>query len=206
MLSAPENGALPHARQHPYEAQLDALEAVLCADTLAEVLGIGSLQTTTDVGRLLDRYRTGFLEPVELPLIAKAQRLAAQGRAKELIALDQQLGGDHPEWLQLTPASTRIGRDYLKRLRPLQDERTVQRLIDAVRFDRMPGHHLTVFGLTMAVFSIAQRQGLAEYAQFAMEAVVATAAGKLKFNQPEREQLLSRTHTQLPEMIDRMVA
>ena len=206
VLTAPDNGMLPMTRQHPYEAQLDALETVLCADTLGKMLGTGPVRSAADVGQLLGRYQTQMLEPVELVMIAKAQKLATQGRAKELIELDQQFGGDHPEWLHLTPASTRVGRDYLKRLRPLQDERTVQRLINAVKADRTPGHHLTVFGLTMAVFSIAQRQGLAEYAQFALEAVVATAAGKLKLTQSDRNLLLARPQAQLTGMVDRRVA
>ena len=104
------------------------------------------------------------------------------------------------------PASTRIGRDYLNRLRPLQDERIVQRLVEAVKYGRTPGQHLTVFGLTMAVFSIARRQGLAEYAQFALQAVVSTAAGKLKISQEERDCLLSKSEAQLPKSISRLVA
>ena len=88
----------------------------------------------------------------------------------------------------------------------MKDERTVQRLIEAVRFGRTPGHHLTVFGLTMAIFSIALRQGLAEYAQYALEAVVATAAGKLKLTQLDRDTLLARSQACLPKAIERMVA
>ena len=206
MLTAPENGSLPRSRQHPYEAQLDALESVLCCSTLRQPLGDAPLHSVTDLGLLLERYRTTMLEPIELPAIARANREATQGRAMELIELDQQFAGQHPEWLLLTPASTRVGKDYLTRLRPLQDERTVQRLFDAVRFGRTPGHHLTVFGLTMAIFSIAQRQGLAEYAQYALEAVVATAAGKLKLTQLDRDTLLSRSQACLPKAIERMVA
>ena len=206
VLTAPDPGALPRSRQHPYEAQLDALEAVLCADTLTQSLGAAPLRSVTDLGLLLERYRTTVLEPIELPAILLAHREAAQGRAVELIELDRTFSGKHPEWLLLTPASTRVGRDYLNRLRPLQDERAVQRLIEAVRFGRTPGHHLTVFGLTMAVFSIAQRQGLAEYAQYALEAVVATAAGTLQLTQTDRNQLLARSQARLPDAIERMVA
>ena len=206
MLIAPENGSLPRSRQHPYEAQLDALESVLCCSTLRQTLGDAPLHSVTDLGLLLERYRTTMLEPIELPAIARANREATQGRAMELIDLDQQFAGKHPEWLLLTPASTRVGKDYLTRLRPLQDERTVQRLFDAVRFGRTPGHHLTVFGLTMAIFSIALRQGLAEYAQYALEAVVATAAGKLKLTQLDRDTLLARSQACLPKAIERMVA
>ena len=146
---------MPHARLHPYEAQLDALEGVLCADLIAGVIGLPPLQSAADLAVVLERYRTTLLEPVELPFIARAHRHAHRGRAKELIASDQALIGNHPEWLQLAAPSTRFGGDYLARLRPLRDERVVQRLLKAVRLGQSPGHHLTVFGLTIAVFSIA---------------------------------------------------
>ena len=206
VLIAPTNGSLPRVRQHPYEAQLDALGTVLCADTLTQVLGLAPLQSIADLESLLECYQTTLLEPIELPAISRSSRMVARGHADELIALDQNFGGLHPEWLLLMPASTRMGRDYLNRLRPLQDERVVQRFIESVRYNRSPGHHLTVFGLTMAVFSIARRQGLAEYAQFALEAVVSTAAGKLKITQEERNTILARFQTRLPQTIKRMVA
>ena len=206
MLTVSAIGSLPRSRQHPYEAQLDALEDVLCADTIAQVLGMAPLHSVADLERLLERYRTTLLEPIELPAITRVNIQALRGRSAELIAQDQSFAGMHPEWLLLMPASTRIGRDYLNRLRPMQDERVIQRLIEAVKYDRTPGHHLTVFGLTMAVFSIARRQGLAEYAQFALNAVVSSAAGKLKITQEERDYLLSKSQAQLPQSISRLMA
>lgn len=197
---------MPHARLHPYEAQLDALEGVLCADLIAGVLSMPPLTSAAELAVVLERYRTTLLESIELPFITNAHRLAHRGRAKELIAADQALIGKHPEWLQLAPPSTRFGRDYLARLRPLRDERVVQRMLAAVRLGQTPGHHLTVFGLTMAVFSIAPRQGLADYAQGALEAVIATAAGKLKLTQADRAELLDRSKVHLPGAISRMVA
>ena len=71
VLTAPENGALPRSRHHPYEAQLDALESVLCSTTLTQALGTAPLRSVTDLGLLLERYRTTVLEPIELPAIAR---------------------------------------------------------------------------------------------------------------------------------------
>ena len=206
MLAAPEDNSLPHARCHPYEAQLDALEAILCSDTIAQVLGFTPPHSIENLEKLLECYRKTLLEPIELPAIKRACTLTTQGHTDELIKQDQTFASTHPEWLLLMPASTRIGRDYLNRLRPLQDERAIQRFIKAVKQGRCPGHHLTVFGLTMNIFSIAQRRGLAEYAQFALQAVVSTAAGKLKINHQERVYLLSKSEKQLPKSIDRLVA
>ena len=197
---------MPAVGQHPYEAQLDALEDVLGADLVAGALGMGPLTSADELAVALELYRTTLLEPIELPTLTKAQRLASRGRTKELIALDQNFLGNHPEWLPLSAGSARFGRDTLTRLRPLRDERVVQRMLEAVQAGKIPGHHLIVFGLTMAVYSIPARQGLADYAQGALAAVVASAAGKLKLTQDECAALLAPSQAHLPSAISRMVA
>lgn len=206
MQTVLDTDILPAGGQHPYAAQLDALEGVLCVDTIAAALGTARVGTVLELSVLLERYRVTLLEPVELPAVAAAHRHAACGEALELIALDESLAGTHPEWLQLAPASQRFGTDHLKRLQPLRDERVVQRFLDAARKGRAGANHPVVFGLTMAVFSIAPRQGLADYAQSALEAVVATAAGKLNLTQANCEDLIDRSQASLPKAIERMVA
>ncbi len=206
MQTVLDTDTLPAGGQHPYAAQLDALEGVLCVDSISRALGTARVGTPLELSVLLERYRVTLLEPVELPAVAAAHRHATRGEAQELIALDKALADTHPEWLQLAPASQRFGTDHLKRLRPLRDERVVQRFLDAVREGRAPANHPVVFGLMMAVFSIAPRQGLADYAQSALEAVVTTAAGKLKLTQADRDTLIDRSQARLPEAIDRMVA
>ena len=183
MQTVLDTDTLPAGGQHPYAAQLDALEGVLCVDTIAAALGTARVGTVLELSVLLERYRVTLL-----------------------IALDESLAGTHPEWLQLAPASQRFGTDHLKRLQPLRDERVVQRFLDATRKGRAGANHPVVFGLTMAVFSIAPRQGLADYAQSALEAVVATAAGKLNLTQADRDDLIGRSQASLPEAIERMVA
>ena len=197
---------LPHSRQHPYEAQLDALESIFCVDILTQAVGASTPNSTLELRLLIEGYLTKVLETIELPAIVRAHHEATHGRGLELIELDQLFAGRHPEWLLLTPASTRIGHDYLNRLRPLKDERIVQKLIEAVHLGHTPGYHLTVFGLTMAVFSIAPRKGLADYAQAALEAVVATASGRFNLTQLDRKALLAPSRATLPKAISRMVA
>ena len=201
-----DTDALPAGGLHPYATQLDALEGVLCVDSISSALGTASARTPLELSMLLERYRVTLLEPVELAAVAAAHRHAARGEALELIALDESLVSTHPEWLQLAPASQRFGTNHLKRLQPLRDERVVQRFLNAAREGRAPANHPVVFGLTMAVFSIAPRQGLADYAQSALEAVVATAAAKLKLTQADRDDLIGRSQARLPEAIERMVA
>ena len=99
--------ALATARQHPYEAQLDSLEDVLGADLVARSLGMGPLTSAAELAVVLERYRTTLLEPIELPALTNARRLASRGRTKELIALDQKFPGYHPEWQPLAEGSAR---------------------------------------------------------------------------------------------------
>ena len=110
VLTAPENGSLPRSRQHPYEAQLDALESILCSDTLTQALGAAPQRSITDLGLLLERYRTTILEPIELPAIARAHREAAQGRALELIEAGSTICRATPRMAATTPASTALDR------------------------------------------------------------------------------------------------
>jgi urease accessory protein UreF len=205
-VAATSTIALPVVSRHPYEAQLDALEDVLGADLVAGALGMGPLTSAAELAMALERYRTTLLEPIELPALTNARRLASRGRTKELIALDQKFLGHPPEWLPLAAGSTRFGRDALARLRPLRDERVVQRMLEAVQTGKTPGHHPIVFGLTMAIYAIPERQGLADYAQGALAAVIASAAGKLKLTQEDRAALLAPSQAHLPQAISRMVA
>ena len=79
-------------------------------------------------------------------------------------------------------------------------------MLEAVQAGKTPGHHHIVFGLTMAVYSIPARQGLADYAQGALEALISSAAGKLNLTQEDRAELLAPSQAHLPSALSRMVA
>jgi hypothetical protein len=100
----------------------------------------------------LDAYLTQILLPLELPAIAEACGRVRRGETRELIALDRQLDGE-ARLAPFAPASRRIGALQLQRLRPLRDERTVQRYLCAVESGRAGGWHTLVYGLTLAVYS-----------------------------------------------------
>ena len=70
-------------------------------------------------------------------------------------------------------------------------------LIEAVRFGEHPAI-TSLFGLTMAIFSIAKRQGLAEYAQYALDDC-RHSRRKLKLTQLARHTLLAHSQACLPK-------
>lgn len=126
----------------------------------------------------LEIYLARILLPLELPAIAEACGHALRGELRELIAQDQRLQAP----LRLTPfagPSQIIGRLQLARMRPLRDDRVVQRYLDAVESGRAFGWHTIMYGLTLAVYSLPLRQGLLFYAQQTLAGLAAAAESEL---------------------------
>ena len=76
-------------------------------------------------------------------------------------------------------ASRRVGQGQLQKLRPLRDQRFVQRYLAAVDAGEAQGWHTLVFGLTLAVYSLPLRQGLFSYAHQATRGFLYAAADTL---------------------------
>lgn len=111
---------------------------------------------------LLGGYAAEVIVGRDWPVMLKSWELARRGEARELIALDRSWSpGEAP-----TPAeaSWRVGRRQLSRMRPLSDQRVVQRYLAAVETDRARGWHPLVYGVVLAVYGIPLRQGLMHYA------------------------------------------
>jgi urease accessory protein UreF len=149
----------------------------------------------------LDTYLTQILLPLELPAIAEACGRVRRGQARELIALDRQLAGE----ARLAPfasASRKIGALQLQRLKPLRDERTVQRYLCAVESGRAEGWHTLVYGLTLAVYSFPLRQGLFHYARETLSGLARAAAGPGTFFDPACQEMLETFLARLPEAVE----
>jgi urease accessory protein UreF len=164
-------------------------------------------QHITDLPALqnfLAAYLTQILLPLELPAIAEACGRVRRGELRELIALDRQLAGEE----RLAPfasASRKIGAIQLQRLKPLRDERTVQRYLCAVESGRAGGWHTLVYGLTLAVYSFPLRQGLNHYGRETLSALARAAAGAEKFFDPACQEMLETILFQLPEAVERTI-
>ena len=112
----------------------------------------------------LKDYLEQVLLPLELPAIAEACGHAARGEIRELLLQDQRLAAP----LLQTPfagPSQQVGRRQLMRMRPLRDDRLVQRYLKAVESGQAYGWHTLVYGVTLAVYSVPLRQGLLFYGQ-----------------------------------------
>ena len=152
----------------------------------------------------LDAYLTQILLPLELPAIAEACQRVRRGQTRELIAMDRQLAGE----ARLAPfasASRKIGAVQLQRLKPLRDERTVQRYLSAVESGRADGWHTLVYGLTLAVYSFPLRQGLLHYARETISGLALAATEPGTFIDPACQEMLETILARLPEAVERSI-
>jgi len=152
----------------------------------------------------LDTYFTQILLPLELPAITEACSRVRRGETRELVALDRQLDGE-PRLAPFAAASRKLGVLQLQRLKPLRDERTVQRYLSAVESGQAGGWHTLVYGLTLAVYSFPLRQGLLHYARETLSGLAHAAAGAKIFFDPARQKMLVTMLARLPEAVERAI-
>jgi urease accessory protein UreF len=155
--------------------------------------------------RFLEDYLARLLLPCELPAIVAACGHARRGELRELLAQDQSLAAP----LLSTPfaaPSRRMGWLQLARLRPLRDNRFVQRYLAAVESGKAHGWHTIVFGVTLAVYSLPLRQGLLYYSQETLCALAAAAARSKSFEQTQLDDMLSSLLARVPEAVEHAIS
>jgi urease accessory protein UreF len=200
--STPEEAELLSAKFTALFRQVgsaDAYEEALLRPVAGE-----RIQGTTALRDFLDGYLTCALAPLEMPVIAKAHLFASRGHARELIELDGQMSGKviSPE---LASASQRTGRAQLERLRPLRDERVVQRYLAAVAEGRAAGWHTVVYGLSLAVYSWPLRSALMAYARATLCSLARSAARSSALPEAGCQEILQAVLAQLPVVMERTV-
>ena len=211
-----------NARAHSTESGIARSEAEnLLGDfsALLQQLGVRGLLPDCDTtlappsGRIaslpalqifLDTYFAQILLPLELPAIAEACGRVRRGETRELIALDRQLDGE-TRLVPFAAASRKVGALQLQRLRPLRDERTVQRYLLAVESGRAGGWHTLVYGLTLAIYSFPLRQGLLHYARETLSGLALAAVGPENSFDPQRQEILATILSRLPEAVERTI-
>ena len=145
-------------------AQLGSPEALPALPLAASVLKLDAVRDAGTLRRFLAGYRDQILVPVELPAILAAHGHATRNELRELLALDRELGRD-PRLKEFRAASAAVGRRQLAKLRPLRDQRFVQRYLRAVENAKAHGWHTLIFGVFLAQYSLPLRQGLVLYGQ-----------------------------------------
>ena len=144
---------------HPLVAQLGTADGLASLHTLAESLVARPIVSLAALRDFLHAYHERILLPYELPAIQTAYEHISRNEVRELIAFDQQLA-TVAALKDFAVASQRIGRVQLQKLRPLRDERVVQRYLAAVESNQAHGWHTLVYGMTLVLYSLPVRQGL----------------------------------------------
>jgi urease accessory protein UreF len=141
---------------------------------------------------------------LDLPAIRSAHGHATRHELRELVALDQSQA-HQPILGELAAASRRVGQSQLRKLRPLRDERVVQRYLHAVESGQAHGWHTLVYGLTLSVYSLPLRQGLLGYAHQTTRGFIYAAARMLRLSERQCRALFDSMCADLPEAVEVLI-
>ena len=185
---------------HPLVEQLGSTEGLVTLGNVSGSLQIQRVDSLETLRTLLEGYQTQVLIPVELPAIQRAYLHAIRNETRELIAADQALAAE-PVLQNFAPASRRVGQYLLQRLRPLRDQRLVQRYLHSTDEGRAHGWHTLVFGLTLAVYSLPVRQGMVAFERQMLRGFIHSAAPALRLSEGDGARLLDEVCLDLSQSL-----
>lgn len=185
----------------PLARRLGTTDGLSSLGELAAELHQQHLRGRDSFGQFLQAYKQQVLIPFEWTQIRLAWHFTRRNQLRELMALDREISR-HTRFEPFAIASRRIGHFQLKRLRPLRDQRMVQRYLRAVEEERSTGWHTLVYGMILSVFSLPLRQGLLTYARQTLSGFVRAASGQLALTEMQCENLLDEITHSLPSDLD----
>jgi urease accessory protein UreF len=189
---------------HPLAEQLGATDGLVTLGSVSSSLRLVPVHNVPSLRHFLRNYQSQILLPFELPAIQSAHGHATRHEVRELVALDRSLAGQ-PLLSEFAAASRRVGQGQLRKLRPLRDDRVVQRYLHAVESDEAHGWHTLVYGLTLAVYSLPVRQGLLGYAHQTTRGFIYSAARMLRLSERQCRALFDSLCAGLPEAVEALV-
>jgi urease accessory protein UreF len=190
---------------HPLAEQLGSAAGLVTLASVSSLLRLAPVHDVPSLRHFLLNYQSQILLPFELPAIQCAHGHTARYELRELVALDRQLAAE-PVLRGFALASRRVGRCQLQKLRPLRDQRLVQRYLQAVEGGRAHGWHILVYGLTLAIYSLPLRQGLLGYAHQTTRGFIYSAARMLRLSERQCRELFDDLCANLPEAVEALLA
>ncbi|SRR5581483_10813423 len=189
---------------HPLLEQLGSTEGLVTLAGASESLSVPRVDSVPALRRFLQNYHSRILKPLELPAIRSAFFHATRGELRELVELDVEISQE-PLLRNFAQASRRVGQAQLQRLRPLRDQRLLQRYLACVDEGRAHGWHTLVYGVTLAVYSLPLRQGLLGYAQQTTSGFIRSASDGHNFSEAATQALFQELWTPLAGAIDSLL-
>jgi urease accessory protein UreF len=189
---------------HPLAEQLGSAVGLVTLGGLTETLRFRPLNDVPALRAFLNDYHRQILLPFELPAIQSAYGHACGNELRELIELDCRLAREGI-LQEFAAPSRRVGQSQLQRLRPLRDQRIVQRYLQAVESAVANGWHTLVYGLTLSVYSLPLRQGLLGYAHQTTRGFIYSAARMLSLSEHQCRDVFDLACQELPQAVDALV-
>src|ERR1043166_6884641 len=186
---------------HPLAEQLGSADGLVELGSVSSRLKLRPVHDVASLRDFLRHYLNRILVPFELPAIEMAHGHASRNEVRELVALDQQLAGES-SLQDLAAPSRRVGQAQLQKLRPLRDQRVVQRYLAAVESGLAHGWHTLVYGLTLAIYSLPLRQGLLGYGHQTIRGFIYSAARPLHLSERQSRTLFDGLCGDLPAAIE----
>jgi len=190
---------------NPLAEQLGSADGLVALGSVSASLRLAPVHNLPSLRQFLRGYQSQVLLPFELPAIQHAHGHAARHEVRELVALDRRFAAE-PVLRAFAPASRRVGQYQLRKLRPLRDERVVQRYLRAVESDQAEGWHTLVYGLTLAVYSLPLRQGLLGYAHQTTRSFIYSGARMLCLSEHQCRALFDTLCADLPQAVEALLA
>lgn len=189
---------------HPLVSQLGSTEGLVEFAAVANLLRVGAIEHETGLREFLQRYTSELLVPHELPAIQRAYHHAHGNELRELIAFDNEQGLSQA-LRDFASASRRVGREQLRRLKPLRDHRFIQRYLLAVDEGRADAWHTLVYGVTLSVYSLPLRQGLLHYGAETLRGFAQLACRSVTVSEVVLRQMLDDRFAELVAAVDQLL-
>jgi urease accessory protein UreF len=189
---------------HPLVEQLGSADGLASLHALAESLRARPVSSLGALREFLHAYHQQVLLPQEWPAIKTAYEHFARHQIRELIAFDRTLSRE-PQLRDFSSASRRVGLAQLQKLRPLRDERGVQRYLVAAETGAAHGWHTLVYGVTLGVYSLPLRTGLLGYAQQTTRGFLHAAVRSLDVSEAECRDLFDELCAPLPAAVEALL-
>lgn len=190
---------------HPLVSQLGSTEGLVEFAAVAQRLRVGAIEHEAGLCEFLRRYTRDLLLPAELPAIQRAFGHASRNELRELIAFDREQALCSA-LRDFTSASRRVGQEQLRRLKPLRDQRFIQRYLLAVDEGRAEAWHTLVYGVTLAVYSLPLRQGLLHYGAETLRGFAQLACRSVSISERVLRQMLEERFAELVPAVDALLS
>jgi urease accessory protein UreF len=189
---------------HPLVSQLGSTEGLAEFAAVLGSLGVGTIEHEAGLRGFLQRYTRELLLPDELPAIRRAFAHANGNELRELIAFDREQALS-PALRDFASASRRVGQEQLRRLKPLRDQRFIQRYLLAVDEGHADAWHTLVYGVTLSVYSLPLRQGLLHYGAETLRGFVQLTCRSLTVSEVAIQSMLDERFMELVTAVDQLL-